>query len=296
MDYKYEVEKMRFVKDYMRDATLRHALNELTEEIYGFNFENWVVNGYYEGDYIPYSYEENGRMIANVSVNKMKFIQNGQKKYYIQLGTVMTDKEFRNRGYARALIEKVLADYRGQCDGIYLFGNLEALEFYDKLGFSRGMQYRYILKKEVKSARIDCFQLVEPFQKSRYMDALRHSAVNAALEQENKYALQMFYSSDMEQVYYSEKLDCYVVMEEENGTLYLQSIICRERIRLEQVLEHIGEEYDHMILGFAPCGEDADMFDAQPYDGDDDYRLFYYGEALGKIETEKLYFPQLSHA
>lgn len=59
---------MRFVKDYMKDDDLRHALNELTEATFGFNFESWVINGYFEGDYIPYSYEENGKMLKLHSV------------------------------------------------------------------------------------------------------------------------------------------------------------------------------------------------------------------------------------
>ncbi|MBE5968248.1 MAG: GNAT family N-acetyltransferase [Lachnospiraceae bacterium] len=300
--------ELRFIKDYMKDSALRHTLNKLTEETFGFNFETWVTNGYYEGDYIPYSYEENGRLIANVSVNRMEFIQNGQEKHYIQLGTVMTGKEFRNRGYASELIEKVLADYVGKCDGIYLFGNLNALGFYDKMGFSRGMQYQYILKNDARIAlqkkareldKTDCFLPVDPAEqlpKNRYMDAVRHSAANAALEQKNKYGLQMFHTAGMEQVYYSRKLDCYVVMEEQNRTLYLQSVTCTKRIRLEQVLAHIRGEYDRMILGFAPCIEDADLLDAQLYDGKDDYRLFYYGEELERIETEKLFFPVFSHA
>jgi GNAT superfamily N-acetyltransferase len=292
----------------MKDDTLRHALNQLTQKTFGFDFEAWVTNGYYEGDYIPYSYEENSKLIANVSVNRMEFIQNGKERYYIQLGTVMTSKEFRNRGYARELIEKVLEDYVGKCDGIYLFGNLSALEFYDKIGFSRGMQYQHILKNDArialqKKAReldvMDCFLPVNPAEqllKGRYVDAVRHSAVNASLEQKNKYGLQMFYTAGMEQVYYSRKLDCYVVMEEKNRILYLQSVICTKRIHLEKVLVHILEEYDSLILGFAPCIEDADLLDAQIYDGKDDYRLFYYGEELEHIETEKLYFPKFSHA
>ena len=42
----------------------------------------------------------------------MEFIQNGQKRYYIQLGTVMTKKEYRKQGYAKRLMEKVLEDYK----------------------------------------------------------------------------------------------------------------------------------------------------------------------------------------
>lgn len=292
----------------MYDTTLRHKLNELTQITFGFDFENWVTNGYYEGDYIPYSYEENNKLIANVSVNRMEFIQNGQEKHYIQLGTVMTRKDFRTHGYARNLIEKVVSDYIGNCDGIYLFGNLSALGFYDKMGFSRGLQYRYILKDEMRiklqkkakeQKKEDCFQPVRAsvsLHRTKYMDAVRHSAVNAALEQKNKYGLQMFYTAEMEQVYYSDKLDCYIVIEKENHILYLQSIICTKRICLETLLTCLQEEYTSIILGFTPCMEDMFLFIPKVYDGGNDYRLFFSGEKLKDIESEKLYFPVLSHA
>ncbi len=299
---------MRLIKNYMNDISLRHELNALTQETFGFDFEGWVTNGYYEGDYIPYSYEEDGKLIANVSANRMEFVQNGKEKFYIQLGTVMTRKEFRNQGHARRLMENVLEEYAGNCDGIYLYGDLDALEFYEKMGFSKGVQYQYRLKDDVKlniqkkaseQDVVDCFHLVNPteeFHKIHYKEAVRQSAVNSAFEQKNKYGLQMFYTSGMEQVYYCSKLDCYIVMEEQEHTLCLQSVICREKVSLEDVLALIPGEYSGIILGFTPCTEDAHLFVPQIYDGGEDYRFFYYGEQLKTIETERLYFPELSHA
>ena len=102
---------MELVFDYMKNDTLRHQLNALTQKIYGFDFESWMAGGYFEGDYIPYSLMQDGRILANVSVNRMHFIQNGIPKYYIQLGTVMTDEAFRKRGLAGRLMEYVLKEY-----------------------------------------------------------------------------------------------------------------------------------------------------------------------------------------
>lgn len=78
---------MEFICDYMKNAEQRHMLNELCKKTFWFDFEDWVVNGYYEGDYIPYSFVEDGRMLSNVSVNRMQFIQNGVRRDYIQLST-----------------------------------------------------------------------------------------------------------------------------------------------------------------------------------------------------------------
>ena len=49
---------MELVSDYMREDTMRHALNELTRKTFFFDFEDWVTGGYFEGDYIPYSFIE----------------------------------------------------------------------------------------------------------------------------------------------------------------------------------------------------------------------------------------------
>lgn len=48
--------------------------------------------------------------------------------------------------------------------------------------------------------------------------------------------------------------------------------------------------------GFTPREDEADLFEAVPFDGGDDYRLFCMGRALESIEREKLYFSTFSHA
>lgn len=53
----------------------------------------------------------------------MHFVQNGEKRNYIQIGTVMTDADHRKQGLARKLMEHVIETYEGKCDGIYLFAN-----------------------------------------------------------------------------------------------------------------------------------------------------------------------------
>ena len=123
-------------------------LNELTRDTFGFDFESWVTKGYFEGDYFPYSYMDEGRIVSNVSANRMKFMQNGSIRYYVQIGTVMTDENYRRQGLAAKLMKHVIEEYEQECDGIYLFGNLSALGFYQKLGFKIENQYRYYVKDE----------------------------------------------------------------------------------------------------------------------------------------------------
>lgn len=291
---------MRLVKDYMNNEKLRHELNTLTRTTFGFDFENWVTSGYFEGDYIPYSFEENDKIISNVSANVMKFEQNGRIRNYIQLGTVMTDENYRNKGLARELMEVVIKEYEGNCDGIYLFGDLSAVDFYKKLGFKEKNQYRYTLTKGLfrNTNRNDFVQVVstDTEVKNRYEESVKKSISYGAFEQINKYGLQMFYTSGLKDVYYSNLLDCFVVFGKKGDTIEIKSVICNQYIPIEQIVGEIGMEYENLQLGFTPRKEELDLFECTIFDGEDDYRLFCRGEKLDSIEDEKLYFPTFSHA
>ena len=96
---------MKLISNYMTDDSSRKMLNELTRKTFGFDFEGWVKGGYFEGDYIPYSFVLDGRMILNVSANKMHFLQKGLEKNYIQIGTVMTDEQYRKQGFAIRIMQ-----------------------------------------------------------------------------------------------------------------------------------------------------------------------------------------------
>ncbi len=297
---------MKLVKDYMRDDFLRRELNALTEKVFGFHFEDWVANGYFEGDYIPYSLEENGKLVSNVSANKMRFWQHGKIRNYIQLGTVMTDAEHRKQGLARKLMEHVLNEYEDRCEGVYLFGNLGVLDFYRKLGFEEKAQYSYTLKKgagaEIKARfpkNAEHFQKVSPVDgqaKKRYGESVKSAVPYGAFDQVNKYGLQMFYTADLENVYYAEDLACFAVISRDGDTVELQSVISQKRIPIEQVIGAIDLEYADLKLGFTPSKDETYLFECARYDGGNDYRLFCRGRQLDSIEKEKLYFPVLSHA
>lgn len=292
---------MELVSDYMRDDTLRHALSELAKKTFWIDFEDWVTGGYFEGDYIPYSFMEDGKIISNVSANRMTFLQNGVVKNYIQIGTVMTEENYRRQGLAKKLMDHVIKQYENVCDGFYLFANLDALEFYDQCGFSRVTEYRYEIKEEFCKRRSEGERFMpvntaDGQMKQKYMDMIRHSAVNSSMEQINKFGLQMFYTADMENVYYAKDLDCFVVAETEEDTLLLQSIICEKKLALSDVLCRVSGEYHECRLGFTPTLKDIDMCIAEKYDGAEDYRLFYFGDQLKSIEEDKIYFPELSHA
>lgn len=290
---------MELISDYMRVDTYRHMLNELTRNTFGFDFEGWVTKGYFEGEYIPYSLIEEGRMLSNVSANRMRFLQNGEEKYYIQIGTVMTAEDHRKQGLASRLIKHVISEYENECDGIYLFGNLDAIGFYEKMGFKTVNEYKYFVKNEFVSGNDskEAFQPISDMDdevKNHYPDMVRSCLDLSSFAQTNKYGLQMFYTGDFSNVFYAKDIDCFIVLEQEDGTI-LQSVLCKENVPLSEILKRIDISHG-CALGFTPRKEDMDICTCEKYDGADDYRLFYRGKELEFIERDRLYFPDLSHA
>ena len=130
------------VKNYRDNKALRDSFNELAEKTFGLNFEGWYQNGFWGDNYNPYSIVIDGKVVANVSVNRTDMWADGQQKRLYQLGTVMTEEGHRNRGLIRAIMAEVEKD-TANADGVYLFGNDSVAEFYPKFGFRTGKEFCY---------------------------------------------------------------------------------------------------------------------------------------------------------
>ena len=291
---------MKLITNYMLDDNLRHKLNELTQETFYFDFEYWVTRGYFKGEYIPYSYLENDKIIANASANIMTFLLGDKIKKYIQIGTVMTKKEYRNNHLASNLINYIINEYKDKCDGIYLFGDISALEFYRKFGFQEVSETKYYLKeKYINSNKTMSFDIVKENDIeliNKYLDYVENAIPYGYFDQINKFGLHMFYTQDFNNIYYSKKLDAFIILEHEENSLKLLSVITKRYIPLNEIISNIDIPYSNFELGFTPQKEDQIMFDTQSYNGGEDYRLFIMGDDLKNIEVEKLIFPTFSHA
>ena len=311
---------MRLIRDYMQDAAARAALGALTQAAFGFDFEAWAARGFCaRGAYVPYSFEEDGRILSNVSVNRMEFCLNGEKRRWLQLGTVATREDMRGRGLARRLVEIALADSMDGCDGVYLFANPEAAGFYEKCGFIRGIEYRSFPRAEAylnTDARLSSmhergdscaeagldtgarFVPVNPGDEralAAYQRAVHETEPYAALWQENGFGLAMFYTMNAENAYYCPALDAHAVVEDGS----LNAVFARNMPPLRAVLAALAASENvemPTVIGFTPRPEDADACVREPWDGGDDYRLYGRGRVLEEIAANRLSFPALSHA
>ena len=286
---------MEIIKHYYRDDALRQSFNALAEATFGLSFENWYRNGFWGDSYDPYSIVEEGRVVANVSVNRTDLVLNGQRKRIYQLGTVMTAPEYRNRGYIRAILAEVEADIAG-ADGIYLFANDSVVTFYPKFGFLKGRETVWS-----RSVCQNTEQTVEqvlmdgPENWARLEQAMTEAQPYSSCEMVDNPGLIFFYASQFlqENVFYSNELDTWTIAELEDGVLTLHAIFSRKKVSPEAVIQSFGPEVKQAVLGFSPL--ETEGFTPRELT-EEDSTFFVKGDAFRDFGEKGLRIPSLSHA
>lgn len=275
------------------DPDLLASFNQLAKRNFGISFQE------VGGDYEPHVLIHESTVCANVSVNQIFFMINGEKKRYIQLGTVMTHEAHQNRGLSRFLIEEVVNQWKGKCDGIYLFANDSVLQFYPKFGFKQQEEYEYILP-EVSGAT-----------KARLRPLDMKDAENVSLVQqkycegnpfselymvENEPIFSFYYEGlMMESIYFIEEFQVVVVAEEVDGTMICYDILGKTDATLEEVLSAValqGKKRE-VTLGFTPTRKEGLVCQLHK---EEDTTLFVHEDSESMIEGKYRMFPLLSHA
>lgn len=280
--------QFRLISNYMKMDLFRHGLNSLSQKTFGLSFEEWYQNGYCQDQYIPYSFEKNGEIIANASANIMNFTLYGKPISWIQIGTVETAKPYQNQGLASALIHTIMEDYK-EVDGIYLFANDKARPFYEKLGFRVGQEYQYYKDITVSGKRT--FRPVEEAERPRYLEYVMRSAGQSPLAMHN-FGLTAFWTASLEEVWYSSELDCYVAAEIKEDVIYIKDVIALKQIMPEEIAAHFGASNCRVVTGYTPMQRDG--WQVQKYKEED--TTFMYMGNVDFVEKEMMMFPVFSHA
>lgn len=284
------------IRNYRDNTELRASFNELAKKTFWIDFEDWYQNGYWTDRYNPYSIVMDGRVVANVSVNRTDFEWTGVVKHFIQLGTVMTDEVYRNQGLIRRIMQEIEADYADKVDGMYLFAGNDVLDFYPKFGFQTAKQYEYVKElsaKENRTARL--VPMNEKTQWDKLEQIIKNGYSQSAFEMNDNSQLNMFYVSKYMQgnVYYCEDCDAYVVAEIENDKLVINMVISETEQDLNHIAECFGKDIHLVVLGFTP--KDKTGFALREMN-QDDRTLHIKGTGWIGFEEDKLMFPLLAHA
>lgn len=287
---------MEIIKDYRNNAVLRRSFNELAGKTFGLDFEDWYQNGFWEDAYNPYSVVENGRVIANVSVNVTDMLFDGSVRHFLQLGTVMTEETRRHQGCIRAIMERIDADYHGKTDGIYLFANDSVLDFYPGFGFQKCNEYQYSLPLHgTGPCRFVPAAMDDSAAWERLGRAAERSIFRGRLDLTGNRGLLFFYVTKFirESVYYHAPSSTYVVADRQGTELFLHNVFSDTLTELTDVLKLFGGEIRQVALGFTPIGSAGYQVSELR---EKDCTLFIKGTGLEIMERERLRIPSLAHA
>lgn len=287
-------EVYRLINNYQTDDHYRGSLNRLVKKTYGFDFEAWYRQGYWSDKYRPYSLVHKNEIVANVSVNPIDFMIGGRLRRAVQIGTVMTEEAYRNRGLSRVLMEYVIGEYENSCECIYLYANDTVLDFYPKFGFRRAEEY-YCTKsfhKQSKAYSARKLDMRDSYDKGLVNRLVKKSLPVSAYQMAGNPGLVMFYliSFMANNIYYIKELDLAAVASYEEDGLYLTDVFCEHEVNLDEVISSLATKPEIKVtLGFTPLDTSSYTEELLKEAG-----TTFFIRGTGLIEKGR--FPELSHA
>lgn len=286
--------------DTIRDHTaLRHSFNALSQSTFDLDFEPWFQQGYWQTDYRPHTILYDNTVVANVSLSLIHTKYQGVPKCYGQIGTVMTHPDHRHKGLADALMQKVLTQYRTQCDALYLYANDSVLDFYPKYGFVPAKEYQHepphLAFTPSAKRRLD---LKKPQDIALLHQYFHQGNPFAELPLLQNWGLLMFYCSQWfnECVYYLEDLGVVAIGHPETEGYVLYDVFGQTQASLNTIMSAMlnsGDQKTAMKLGFSP--KVSDGLTVSPYI-EEDCTLFVYSALDNPFAQKPLMMPLLSRA
>lgn len=289
------------ITNYKHDSELRHRFNVLTQQVYNFDFEKWYDSGYWGDNCLLYSLLDNNKMVSHITVSVIDFMVLGERKRFVQLGTVMTDEQCRNQGLSRALLEKVLEEWEHNCDLIYLYANDSVLDFYPKFGFVATDEYQASRKISHVSSPyvVRKMDIASSSDHDLLYETAKHAVALFDLTMQDNAGLVMFYSqyfepfSVKENLFYIEGLQAIAVAEYEEDTLVLYDILTTENIAIDDVLHALAlEGTREVILQCMPIA--SEKYEVSLFK-EEDSTLMIMADNSELFRNHKLIFPMLSH-
>ena len=283
--------------DYKNNDQLRLSFNRLAKRTFGIDFETYYQRGFWRDQYICYSYLDGGKVISNVSVSILDVVLNGSKINAVQIGTVMTDPDYRGLGLAGSLMKLVLEKHQSETELIFLFANKTVLEFYPKFGFKPIAQKLFMKNltgfnpEYDRSRKLDINNQAD-FDLVRRLSSIR-KLISMVFGVDNAQYLSFFYWMHVfrDDFYYLEGLDAIAVYRIEEEEIHIYDVISQAELSFADIIERIASnDVKRAIFHFTPDFNDLEA-ERIPYEDD---QLFVKTESV-KI-PENLMYPTIAHA
>ncbi|MGK0468342.1 GNAT family N-acetyltransferase [Clostridium sp.] len=241
------------VSNYMNNEKYRLSFNKLSMDIFESDPEKWYEKNLYYNKCAFYSYIYHDKVVANISVNIMDLIVDGQKKTALQLSGIMTHPAHRNKGLSASLINYIIDKYENEYDIIYIFAEDSVLSFYTKFGFKQIIEDSYELDTNQINRKEIMIKKLEIDDKNDCDTILRSIKNRQPLSKKldifnDLWPLHIFcmyvYTDDM---YYLEDEDTIVIANREDGCVHIYDVVSLAPIDIDSIIEKIITPDDEKI-------------------------------------------------
>lgn len=283
-----------FEKNYQDNDKLRHAHDALSQAVFGLSFEKWYTMGFWSASCRPYTLFDGEKAVSSLIVCEIDIVYDGELKHYIQLSTVMTDKEYGNKGLSRFLIESLFDDFEETTDCFFLFANDSVLDFYPKFGFIKETEYDYSAKITPTPGKTRQLSIDNPTDIKLILQSVTKGNPFSALRVLGSFAMFhciMFHSDNL---YYLEDYSLIAVLSNKDGLLNCYDIFGECDSNLKDVLSAMADSKSNKaVLGFTPLNKSE--FETT-ISIEEDTTLFVSDKKDNLFSKNKLKFPLLSRA
>ncbi len=289
-----------FIRDYKNDPLYRLSFNQLAGKTFGIDFERWYQLGFWNDRYICYSFTQANRVVANVSANRMEIIRQGKRMSAVQIGTVMTDPEYRGRGLAAKLMNIVLEEYEDQWDLIYLFANPTVQNFYPQFGFRSSIkECRFFAKIRLNGRYPGNYRKLNLQQKGDLKLLVEkvngRATISDIFDVERGESILLWHClyNFPQDIYYLNDLGVLAIAELTDDTLHLYDVIGPEKADFIPIFQRIASVgVENVFFYFTPDFKDIPVMSAS-YEPED-YTFFVRS---GDISLKGgFFYPVTAHA
>ncbi len=290
---------MNYVEKFQHNEILRKSFNELSSNIFGFDFEEFYKAGLWENRYLCHAFEIDYRIVSNVSGTRFDLVIEGKPMKAMQIGTVMTTEDFRGKGLAVELLNKVLEKYKDEIELFYLFGHKGVLEYYKKLGFT-------LVKEDGFSTSIQPFENSKlrfrkiEFSKEADLNLIKRLTysrvpISNVCGVTKDWEVFSFYAMGLysDEIFYFNDIDAILIFSKDNKTVHLRDILCERKLSFNEVVTAIStveDSFKKIMFHFTP---EFDGLSVKPEERDPEDTLFILGNR--NVLPESFLYPEIAH-
>lgn len=262
-------------------ATLEFCgqLDGLIQETFGFSFHKWHERGLWNDDYERYSIIENGVMLSNISVYKMRMMVNGSCCDYLQLGSVATRSDQRGKGLSRSIMEHILQKYPDT--PIFLHGDNSALPYYLKVGFKPFDYKQPYINCQLNPQGVMVKLSIDDPKVDEYLRG--RNQFSKILDCRNQYEINWFHLlyGLADHIYELPEIGVLMIAKQQGNTLMIFDMLTQGTVTFSQITPHLHfQGIERLEFGFNPDWLQLD-YQMSPIEMDDGTPLM-----RGEIRTD----------